>query len=35
LRLIPEAIEAIGDIIIGSGADRRLRAWIMKEERPA
>jgi uncharacterized membrane protein YkvA (DUF1232 family) len=35
LRLIPEAIEAIGDVIIGTGADRRLRDWIMKEERPA
>jgi uncharacterized membrane protein YkvA (DUF1232 family) len=35
LRLIPEAVEAVGDIIIGTGADRRLRQWIMKEERPA
>jgi len=35
LHLIPEAIEAIGDVIIGTGVDRRLRAWIMKEERPA
>jgi uncharacterized membrane protein YkvA (DUF1232 family) len=35
LRLIPEAIEAVGDVIIGTGADRRLRAWILKEERPA
>jgi uncharacterized membrane protein YkvA (DUF1232 family) len=35
LRLIPEAIEAVGDVIIGTGADRRLRDWIMKEERPA
>jgi uncharacterized membrane protein YkvA (DUF1232 family) len=35
LRLIPEAIEAIGDVIIGTGADRRLREWILKEERPA
>jgi len=35
LRLIPEAIEAIGDVIIGTGAERRLRDWIMKEERPA
>jgi uncharacterized membrane protein YkvA (DUF1232 family) len=35
LRLIPEAFQAAGDIIIGTGADRRLRAWILKEERPA
>jgi uncharacterized membrane protein YkvA (DUF1232 family) len=35
LRLIPEAIEAVGDAIIGTGADRRLRDWILKEERPA
>ena len=35
LRLIPEAIEAVGDVIIGTGVDRRLRDWIMKEERPA
>jgi uncharacterized membrane protein YkvA (DUF1232 family) len=35
LRMIPEALEAVGDVIIGTGADRRLRDWIMKEERPA
>ena len=35
LRLIPEAFEAVGNIIIGTGADRRLRDWITKEERPA
>ncbi len=35
LRLIPEAFEAVGNVIIGTGADRRLRDWILKEERPA
>lgn len=35
LRLIPDAFEAVGDLIIGTGADRRLRDWILKEERPA
>jgi uncharacterized membrane protein YkvA (DUF1232 family) len=35
VRLIPEAFEAVGNVIIGTGADRRLREWILKEERPA